>query len=538
MRTVGLAPDAAERVPAFDLACEPTATEAEVAGVRVGLLAASDTGRARASSNPVVRLMSSRRRKRSSERPAPASRRKRFIAKAVLRFRRSQRAGVASGTSAAGDYGPRDKGHNPLVAPGIDLQALATYDFEGRSEDDVRADWIEPLLRLLGYGLGTLNDIVRGEVLPLSPPFRAVGRESIKYDIKPTVRGHGLWIIEAKKPVDDLFSDAHLVQVWTYGTDPRVNVPLAVLCDGQRLGVFDLTKDRWDVPEYDQPQQELPAHFDELQSILGAKRVAEWVRRRQLRHLETALRAQLDPAVLGQTVRDVQDMSQRVLPYVLEQQRDVARRARGKSVREMNEIDQRGGTWAVAGRVNGPFPPFMADVDAVVNAVLRQSPQNRTRELDRFLLATRPWVGRDEPGPAKLWWPFRIIRLAAALRLAAEPDCGERATEIVSRGGSRSLLRASPRVRLQLLLMLTSWSLARTFVRELAEMTAQQVENRAQEFRAEMDLEDWIAADAAIGLQAEQLPLLRSSTSARAPHSSASSHGLPGRARGANGGNT
>jgi hypothetical protein len=91
---------------------------------------------------------------------------------------------------------------------------------------------------------------------------------SSRYDIDfiPTVFGRRLWLMEAKRPQagEDLFSLAHIGQAWSYATDPRVAVPLMVLCDGVRLGIFDLTLPEWDAPVFDRPKEDIPECFDEL----------------------------------------------------------------------------------------------------------------------------------------------------------------------------------------------------------------------------------------------------------------------------------
>ena len=262
-----------------------------------------------------------------------------------------------------------------------ELEALASYDFSDRNEDDVRGDWIEPLLRLLGYGLGTRNRIERGRTLTLRPPIRSIGSTSVKFDFKPTVLGRGLWVIEAKKPVKDLFSQKHLGQMWMYATDPRVDVPLGVLCDGQRLGVFDLTLEVWDIPELEINQKDLPRRFDELDAVLGARRVAEWVRIRQLRHLRLALTAELDLDALNQTIADVTQIVREVGPEIQEIQRTIASDARAQALAHTDAIFERSGTWGLAGQLNGPIAPRFKDIADVVEAVLKargDRPNERT----------------------------------------------------------------------------------------------------------------------------------------------------------------
>ena len=101
-----------------------------------------------------------------------------------------------------------------------DLQLLADYNLSGRNDEEIRGDWIEPLLRLLGYGLGTRHRILRETQLTLDPPVRMLGSSRHRIDFVPTVFNRRLWIIEAKRPQENLFADEHLGQAWSYGTPP------------------------------------------------------------------------------------------------------------------------------------------------------------------------------------------------------------------------------------------------------------------------------------------------------------------------------
>jgi hypothetical protein len=89
-----------------------------------------------------------------------------------------------------------------------------------------------------------------------------------------------------------------------------------VLANGTRLCVFDLTNEEWDFPILDIQQSELPTRFIELQTVLGARRVAEVVRRRQLRYLGSALTAQLDEDALDQTLENVAALVESARPAV------------------------------------------------------------------------------------------------------------------------------------------------------------------------------------------------------------------------------
>jgi hypothetical protein len=108
------------------------------------------------------------------------------------------------------------------------LRSLSRYRFAGRSEQAVREEWVRPLLAHLGYGIGTLHEVRYEERLLLAAPFRRVGRERVQVDYKPTVCGHGLWIIEAKAHGHDEWEEA-ISQAWLYATHPEVAVPFMAI---------------------------------------------------------------------------------------------------------------------------------------------------------------------------------------------------------------------------------------------------------------------------------------------------------------------
>jgi hypothetical protein len=182
------------------------------------------------------------------------------------------------------------------------LEELADYDFEGVSEQQVREEWIAPLLSVLGYGRGTINRIIYEQHLELAQPLRYPGSSRLKVDYLPTVLGLWLWIIEAKCPQAAGFrATRHLSQAWSYATHPEVNVPLMALSDGRRLSVYDVTQPKWaERPELELTHAELPRHFGEVEAVLGARNVARFVVRRRLAHLERALLAQVDLDVLDE----------------------------------------------------------------------------------------------------------------------------------------------------------------------------------------------------------------------------------------------
>ena len=89
------------------------------------------------------------------------------------------------------------------------IEYWKSLNFDSWNESDVREDFIAPLLKILGYAKGTVNEIVREKSLNLSEKYHRIGRKQVAIDYVPTVRFKKFWIIEAKpgKPKDMDFGD-------------------------------------------------------------------------------------------------------------------------------------------------------------------------------------------------------------------------------------------------------------------------------------------------------------------------------------------
>jgi hypothetical protein len=305
--------------------------------------------------------------------------------------------------------------------PRSDLAHLAEYEFEGRNEAEIRGDWIDPFLRLLGYGLGTRHRILRESHLRLDPPVRMLGSTRYEIDYVPTVFGRRLWIIEAKKPKEELFADSHLGQAWSYATDPRVAVPLIVLCDGTRLGVFDITVELWTTPVLDIKKEDLPTAFDEVFELLGAPRVAERVRLRQLDNLRAALEAQVDLSALDRTVEAVRSMVDEVRPLIVERRQQIRDEARQRAQSKGRAAINAAGMWGHAQHVNEPMGPSWSEILRAVEIVRESDEVLRIREFDDIERATTP-KGETH---SRMWFSLRALRLGCAVLLSDQVGCSE-----------------------------------------------------------------------------------------------------------------
>lgn len=379
-----------------------------------------------------------------------------------------------------------------------ELELLAGYRFDGRNEAEIRGDWIEPLLRLLGYGLGTRHEVLRERSLALQPPVRMVASSRLEIDFVPTVFGHRLWIIEAKRPQHaDLFSDEHLGQAWSYATDPRISVPLMVLCDGTRLGVFDLTKVEWHNPVYDRPTAQLPESFSDLAGWISAPRVAERVRTTQLSHLRTALEAQVDLTAVDRTLGDVDAMVKAVRPIVQERREQIRREARDRVQERGAAAQDAVGIWGLAQALNGPLFSTLRDIDHAVELVRRQPSILRAREFGYFEEATIP-RGQQHP---RMWFWLRVVRLGCAVQTVDDEGLLDVCRE-TARQEARSHATAfsddhlnAAAYRLQRLLGPLGWRMAAN--------SRERLDASAKHLIESLEAEEWLRLDGEFGITVE-----------------------------------
>ena len=302
----------------------------------------------------------------------------------------------------------------------------------------MREEWIRPLLEYLGYGIDTLNDLKYEERLALAQPLRRIGSTTIIVDYVPTVLGHGLWIIEAKAPdARDTLEEA-IGQAWTYATHPEVDVPLMAIADGSRITVFDVTKLNWDDPVVDVSAGDLVTRFHELFAEMGAPKVAAKIRLRQLRHLGAAMRAELDPLRLEETVGAVRELANEARPVVIANRASVIRDQFSRDREQHTEAVLSAGIWGLAQHHNQPIPDSLGDVKLAAEYVRSLPAQLRGRELENFVDATKPRFDTKtrkelpEPGPPRMFWMLRIIALGTYLELLDDPGCGNQARALAS----------------------------------------------------------------------------------------------------------
>lgn len=142
----------------------------------------------------------------------------------------------------------------------------------GPTEQDVREDFIKPLLELLGYYSGTENAIERNVALKIS--YIKQGTKKINISTFPdyvlSVTRIRKWVLDAKKSSESVFSDEHIFQVHSYAMHKEISVPLYGLCNGDELALYR-TVDASNEPVFYIRRSELIERWQELHELLSVE---------------------------------------------------------------------------------------------------------------------------------------------------------------------------------------------------------------------------------------------------------------------------
>lgn len=159
-----------------------------------------------------------------------------------------------------------------------ELRRIQSLDLKGFSEADVREEVITPLIRLIGYAKGTVFSVDREKSI-------GVLEQHTFIDYNFTLWKENFWLIEAKKPRKKKFSHRDLLQAVQYAAHPEINAALIVLCDGNRIDVFDrevsLSKSVLHVT-----RGNLSRDFDKLRMLLDPWQVWFFEKRRVARLID------------------------------------------------------------------------------------------------------------------------------------------------------------------------------------------------------------------------------------------------------------
>ncbi|MGG0656428.1 hypothetical protein [Rummeliibacillus pycnus] len=163
------------------------------------------------------------------------------------------------------------------------------------NESDIREEFIAPLLKVLGYGAGTINNIIREKSLSLNSPYHRVGRKRVQIDYIPTIRLKSFWIIEAKPGNKKEMDMGDLLQAHLYAIHPEIQARFIVLINGWEIRIFDSLKvSKWDDYIISCSQQSSFDDFMKLVEILNNKDMLRFLRQQIMQQIENSFEVELD----------------------------------------------------------------------------------------------------------------------------------------------------------------------------------------------------------------------------------------------------
>uniref|UniRef100_UPI00117862E9 type I restriction enzyme HsdR N-terminal domain-containing protein n=1 Tax=Crenothrix polyspora TaxID=360316 RepID=UPI00117862E9 len=161
----------------------------------------------------------------------------------------------------------------------VELKRIEGLDVTNFSEQDVREEIINQLLRILGYKKNQDYSVDREKHI------RFLGKTNRYIDYNLTLWEKNFWIIEAKKPIKKAnsnkshFTYKELSQVVEYAIHPDINAALVVLCDGVEIEVFD-REQNVEEPLLRVSIKNLSKEFDKLRNLLCPLHVWFFYKRR------------------------------------------------------------------------------------------------------------------------------------------------------------------------------------------------------------------------------------------------------------------
>lgn len=170
-----------------------------------------------------------------------------------------------------------------------ELERISKYDVSTYSEEDVRAEIIDPVIRVLGYAKETYFSTQREKHLK-------VADGDLFIDYRMTLWSQAFWVIEAKKvkrkPLK--FTSAELQQALLYAVHPEIDAALVVLCDGRVFEVYDRDESVTQ-PAARVEVRKLPEQFHVLQALLSPWQAWFFQKRRALKVVSRVLQLEMTP---------------------------------------------------------------------------------------------------------------------------------------------------------------------------------------------------------------------------------------------------
>lgn len=162
------------------------------------------------------------------------------------------------------------------------IKRIMRLKIDGWTEADVRAEIIDPLVHLLGYDKESHFSLNREKSIEVLGNHKAL-------DYSMTLFSENFWLIEAKRPHNsDNFGTEALYQALRYAAHPNINAALVVLCDGNKIEVFDREM-TLSAPILHVDRENFLRDFDKLRSLLSPWQAFFFEKRRVLRLIDKVL---------------------------------------------------------------------------------------------------------------------------------------------------------------------------------------------------------------------------------------------------------
>jgi hypothetical protein len=190
-----------------------------------------------------------------------------------------------------------------------------------RSEQAIREELLGPMLRMLGYGGRTVNEVLYNHPEPLPEEYRMVGSTRMEVDYIPTLRLHRFWIVEAKKPGG--LNPKAFLQAHFYATYPTINARYIVLGDGEQLRLYDARATNFEEARVIVQRDRAEHDFGALYELLAARNIIDAIRRDVLRDAERVLSAEIDVNAPRVFASEVAAITLRVQPLIAENVRQL-----------------------------------------------------------------------------------------------------------------------------------------------------------------------------------------------------------------------
>jgi uncharacterized protein YihD (DUF1040 family) len=198
-----------------------------------------------------------------------------------------------------------NKGLPPLNQFEIEeLKKIQALDVSGFTEADVRAEIIDPIVRILGYKKGQFSSVDREKHI------RFLGKTHKYIDYSFTLWKENFWIIEAKRPLgNEHFGYNELSQATEYSIHPEINASIIVLCDGRKIELFD-REENLEEPIVFFEIKNLVENIDLLRKILCPIHIWFFYKRRILRSIDKVFELEFNQARANEFLDIIQNRFQ------------------------------------------------------------------------------------------------------------------------------------------------------------------------------------------------------------------------------------